>query len=131
MADELTTFLLSRKPAGFRSHPYYSKEGDFLTYFFEGVDHFAERVDDVLTVFQAMDDERVIGFKLKGLAHLWRVLGDCSLDVFDPDDCLRLSVFLTAGLLRTKEPDALPVYQKFVRQTKGVRVPREVIASCC
>jgi hypothetical protein len=130
MAHELTEYLSSRMPARFRPHPFYSEEGDFLTYFFEGVDHYADRMDDMLTVYVSMTDDHIVGFKLKGIANLWRTLGDYSLVVFDEDNCVRLSLFLTAGLLRATEPDAFPVYQKFAQKTKGVRVRKEKFAFC-
>jgi len=130
MADELTEWLRTRKPARFQPHPFYSKEGDFLTYFFEGVDHYAERMDDFLTVYLSRDNNRWVGFKLKGVAHLWKTLGDCFLTVADPDGTVRLSLFLTAGILMTKEPDAVPVYQRFVRQTTDVRVRKDEFEFC-
>src|SRR5438270_23949 len=121
MANELIEYLRGRKPKGFRSCPYYSKEGDFLTFFFEDEDHYAERMDEILTVYRSMKTEEFVGFKLKGVLHLLKTLGDLSVTVFDRDGVLMLSMLLIAGSMKTKEHSALPVYQKFAQQT--ARVP--------
>jgi hypothetical protein len=82
--NQLTEYLRERKCQGFTRHPYYSKEGDFLTYYLRDVDFFAERLDDVLTVYLAMSDDGgwdFVGFKLKGVRRLLEALGllsECS-----------------------------------------------------
>jgi hypothetical protein len=125
MANELIEYLHGRKPRGFEPRPFYSKEGDFLTFFFEGDDHYAERLDDVLTVYRAMTDDRFVGFKLKGVVHLLETLGDFFVHVTDDEDHLMLCMLLIAGVMKTKEPSALPVYQQFARKTDKVPIRKD------
>lgn len=54
----------------FESRPFYSIVGDCIHFYFENVDHFADRVDCWLTVYKAFDDDRMIGFKLKNIKAL-------------------------------------------------------------
>jgi hypothetical protein len=122
MATELMEYLKGRKPRGFHSRPYYSQEGDFLTYFFENQDHYAERLDDILTVYRSMDERRFVGFKLKGVVHLLKTLGDFKFDVFDRDGILLLSMLLIAGTMMTSEHSALPIYQQFASKTTDIQV---------
>ncbi len=125
MANELIEYLRGRKPQRFRSRPFYSKEGDFLTFFFQDEDHYAERVDKILTVYYAMESDEIVGFKLKGVLHLLQTLGDLSLEVVDDNGNLKLSMLLIAGTMKTKEHSALPVYQEFARKTKNVPIRKK------
>jgi len=125
MANELVEYLKGRKPRGFRSRPFISRDGDFLTYYFEDADHFAERVDDILTVYRSMDGNRFVGFKLKGVAHLLETVGDFFFHVFGEKGELLLSMLLIAGTMRTKETSALPIYQDFAEKTKAVPLNRQ------
>jgi hypothetical protein len=124
MANELVEYLKGRRPLGFRSRPFISRDGDFLTFYFEDADHFAERVDDILTVYRSMDGNRFVGFKLKGVAHLLDTVGDFFFHVFGDNGELLLSMLLIAGTLKTKEASALPIYQDFVEKTRTVSVSR-------
>jgi hypothetical protein len=125
MANELIEYLKGKRPKGFRCKPFYSKEGDFLTYYFKGVDHYAERIDEILTVYRATEGNQFVGFKLKGVAHLLKTLGDLQVRVFDDDGNLQLSLLLMAGTMKTRRPSALPVYQQFARETANVPIGRK------
>jgi hypothetical protein len=49
----------------------YSHDGDFLLVMFEDKPNFGDRIDEVLTVMRAIDDEDcVVGFKIKGFRRL-------------------------------------------------------------
>ncbi len=50
--------------------PHYSRSGDFLSIFAEDVAYIAKRVDEVLTIYLAEDDGRLIGCKIKGVSIL-------------------------------------------------------------
>jgi hypothetical protein len=125
MATELIEYLKSRKPKGFKSCPFYSREGDFLTFFFQDDDYYAERIDEILTVFRSHKTKKFVGFKLKGVAHLLTMLGTVRVRVVDDEGNLRLFMLLLAGSMRTREPYALPYYQRFVKRTIDVPIRRE------
>lgn len=63
--NQLTEFLKGRSQKEFRVAPFYSKEGDFLTVFFRDADHYAERIDDRLTVYYSMEKDDLVGCKIK------------------------------------------------------------------
>jgi hypothetical protein len=50
--------------------PHFSHVGDFVSTFSEDVPYVAKRLDDVLTVYVAQDDERLVGCKIKGVSTL-------------------------------------------------------------
>lgn len=61
-AEEKAKFV--GPPAPFRPHSYHNLEGDILHVYAEDADHYAERLTSNIDVYRAMDDNRVIGFKL-------------------------------------------------------------------
>jgi hypothetical protein len=124
MADQLTRYVRSRKPQPFRPHPFYSKEGDFLTYFFRGDDYYAVRKDGHLTVYLSMDGNEFVGFKLKGVRLLFDTVGEYFVQVRKGGD-LMLSLLVNAGLILSDEPAALPDYQRAMRDTKSVALRTE------
>ena len=123
----MSTYLAGRRPRGFKPSPFYSREGDFLTFYFEDRDHYSERLDEYLTVYRSMEGEKFVGFKLKGVAHLLSTVGDFFFHVRDGVD-LRLSMLLIAGTMRTKEYSALHAYQEFASKTVQVNLNRRELS---
>jgi len=119
--NELTEYLKGRKPQAFRPHPFYSEEGDFLTYYFKDEDCYAQRVDHILTVYVSQVSNEFVGFKLKGVKnHLLPTLGDFQLTVHDGSGRLMLSLLVLAGLYVSDEPNAGDYYRRIARQAKGI-----------
>ena len=75
MADELTSFLTGKGVKEFRPHPYYSPDGDFLTFFLSDGDSIAKRVDELLTVYLSPQTNDLVGAKIKGVTHILRPWG--------------------------------------------------------
>jgi hypothetical protein len=130
MAD-LREYVLANKPEGeFHPEPYYSRIGDFLEYHFRNDDFYAERLDDILTVYRAMQDGDFVGFKLKSVRHLLQTLGDLGLEVKDNDGNLMLSMLIMAGTMEIDNPAVLQYYQRFAKATRAVPVKmRELLQS--
>lgn len=51
---------------------WYSSDADCVFCFAEDVDHYAERVDKVLTVYRAEQDDHIIGLQIKAISQLPR-----------------------------------------------------------
>lgn len=49
---------------------WYSEEGDCAFFFISPEPHYAEYVDDVLTVYRALEGRHVVGAQIKGIKHL-------------------------------------------------------------
>jgi len=49
---------------------YYNPEGDCIQFYNVDVPYRRDRVDELLTLYKALDDGRVIGFQLKGVSQL-------------------------------------------------------------
>jgi hypothetical protein len=130
-ANELIQYLDGKKAQGFTAHPFYSKEGDFLTYYFEDADFYAERIDGTLTAYMSMDTKKPVGFKLKGVRHLLDTLGDFSLEVEGDDGEVRLGMLFLVGMSLIDNPPVLEYYQQFARETKSVRLRKDDLEMAC
>ncbi|MEX0728497.1 MAG: hypothetical protein WEB58_04880 [Planctomycetaceae bacterium] len=63
--------------------PFYSREGDTLKVYLKDADNFAERLDDVVTVYLSESTNEIVGCKIKGVSHLCRQLGDFGVELTD------------------------------------------------
>lgn len=92
MASELMEFVRSNQPEEFApNRPVYSKDGDFLAFFLEDADHYAHRVDHLLTVYLEMDTGKLVGFKIKGIRRMLQALGKYNIIRMVPDGNGRLT----------------------------------------
>jgi len=66
---------LEVKPEPFTPRPRYSSAGDCLFFYFREDKSWADRVDELLTVYRAFDSKQVVGFKLKNVELLKERLG--------------------------------------------------------
>jgi len=67
MAESLIEYMKNKEVIGFESRPVYSRDGDFLTLFLKDEDYYAERIDDLLTVYYSTQSDELIGCKVKGV----------------------------------------------------------------
>jgi hypothetical protein len=125
MANQLAEYLKGKKCEGFSPHPYYSSEGDFLTYYFTDDDSYAQRVDDTLTVYLSMLENEFVGFKLKGIRNLLDTLGEFAFRVTDKDGNIMLGLLFWAGMQHTDNYLAIEYYQQGAERTKAVSINRK------
>jgi hypothetical protein len=89
--------IRNRKPAGFRPSFHYCAEADALTFYFRPDEFYASRVDDVLTVYLAMEGDELVGCQVKGIRHALEKCDAVGLEI--EDDNVDLSfVFLLNGI---------------------------------
>jgi hypothetical protein len=122
--NQLEEYMKGKKCEGFTPHPYYSREGDFLTYSFTDDDFYAHRVDDTLTVFLSMVENEFVGFKLKGVRNLLDTLGEFAFRVTTGDGNIMLGLLFWAGMQRTENYLAIEYYQQGAERTKTVPINR-------
>lgn len=80
--------LIDKYRQPFVSCPTYTKAGDCIELYFEDVDCFAERIDCWLTVYRALEGERVVGFMLKNVKALLSAFNSLGLECrVEPGSC--------------------------------------------
>lgn len=70
--DELMAKIAAEEPGPVQPGCFYSKDGDCVFCHVEDVPYYAERVDELLTVYRAEDDHRLVGAQIKGISRLPR-----------------------------------------------------------
>ncbi len=74
MSDHFLADFVEGEP-GFVAEPWYNPHGDCIVYQMADVAVVANRVDEVLTVYESAIDRRPIGFQIKGVAALVKKFG--------------------------------------------------------
>ena len=116
--ETLIEHLKSTKPKGFTPRPFYSVEGDSLTFYFKDDESYRERVDDFLTVYKSIKTDKLVGCQIKGLPHALKLLGDFGLVI--EDGSVRLGMIFMACMAASPVPEARKQYLllgKMARET--------------
>ncbi|RJP32729.1 MAG: hypothetical protein C4547_13515 [Phycisphaerales bacterium] len=85
MAESIADFVdRVGGPRQFVAEPWLNRAGDCIEWHFVPDAYHADRVDGVLTLFRSDEcDAEVVGFQIKGVSALYRVLGDFGVVVGD------------------------------------------------
>jgi hypothetical protein len=97
MAQNLKEYIRENKCEGFTPKPRYCAEGDFVSYFLKDDPCFAQRVDELVTVYHANETNELVGCKIKGVRRILRTLGDFGVSLEDGQLCLSL-FFMAASM---------------------------------
>ena len=126
-AKDLKEFVRANPCKGFTPRPYYSREGDFLTYYFRDVDHYAHRVDSALTVYLSMEGNKLVGFKIKGVRVITETLGLFNIirDVPDGDETVAIHILLLPVMGRARHPEVREHYEEIEEKTRNITIPRK------
>lgn len=109
--------------------PGYSKAGDCLFLYFDPAESYADRVDGILTVYRAFDDDRIVGFQVKGISHLVKQIGQYG---YHFDEQVELSlVLLIAGfkLDESDENDRAALYRDLIARSRSEHIPLQELES--
>lgn len=123
---KLSEFLKENTPQGFQPVPFYSPEADTLTYFLKDRDHYAERVDDLLTVYLDQESGELVGCKIKGVRRLYELIGKFHVEI---DDDVPLGSFFLAGWTRSAARHRV-YYERCGAAAKGVTLNQRELQPC-
>ena len=125
MGETLMEFLNGKEPRGFESRPIYSPDGDFISLYLRDEDSYAERVDDLLTIYRSVENDALVGWKIKGVRRLLKALGDFGVSVQDEEVGVNLLILAGAALAST--PRQIERYQQLGREAQNLRIPRKTL----
>jgi hypothetical protein len=123
MAETLIDYLKDNDPRGFVARPIYSADGDFITIYLRDQDSYAERVDELLTVYLSVENHSLVGCKIKGVRRLLKTLGDFGVSISGKDISLNL-LFLVGALF---SPANRERYEEAGRYASDLTIPRETL----
>lgn len=88
----------------FSPEPWYCPHGDYLVYKMANEAAVADRIDELLTIYRSAEDNRPIGFQIKGVAAIIGKFGLAGLAVAPETDAKSMkSVSIVAMLLAAYE----------------------------
>jgi hypothetical protein len=129
MAANLDEYLETHSPKGFRPVPHYFAQGDFVTYYFRNDPCYAERVDDLLTVFLSMDSKELVGCKIKGVKHILQTAGDFGVSL--DSGAVPLGMFFFVGAALAKDAAQRSRYEQIGEKAKEVTMDRKELEAAC
>lgn len=109
----------------FRAEPFYRPESDTLFFYGRDVPSYARRLNPLLTVFLANDDESLVGFKIKGVQRIltrMERLGKEKFVMHDDRKGIRLTIFLEFALVAPPDEPELEGFEAAARQFDNVVV---------
>jgi hypothetical protein len=129
MAENLMEYLKTHPPQGFRPVPHYFPDGDFVAYYFRNDRCYAERVDDLLTVFVSFETKELVGCKIKGVKRILQSAGDFGFAL--DDGTVRLGMFFFVGASVAKSEDQRNRYEQLARNIPNVTMSRAEFETAC
>jgi hypothetical protein len=122
MAQDLKEYLETNHAQGFRPVPHYFAQGDFVTYYFRNDRCYAQRLDDLVTVFLAFDSHELVGCKIKGVKHILQTAGDFGVTL--DDGAVQLGLFFFIGAAMAKDEAQKKRYEELARIAKDATLDR-------
>ncbi len=83
----------------FSAEPWYNQDGDCLVYKMANEATIADRIDELLTIYRSAQDNRPIGFQIKGIAAIIGKLGLVGLAICSQADAASMKSVSIAALL--------------------------------
>lgn len=116
--------MRKNKPvSGFKAEPFYSSDGDSLTYSFKNEPSYRERIDDFLTVYRSIKDDGLVGCQIKGLPKALNLLGTFGLLI--SDGRVTLGMIFIACMAETNELEARECYKELGEKLSSTEIPKE------
>ena len=85
MAISFSDFLKSQEGSsvpGFNPSPWYNRAGDCVQLYFREDESYAQRVDEILTVYRSLSNaDEIVGCKIKGILALIKRFGDFNFEL--------------------------------------------------
>jgi hypothetical protein len=120
MAKDLMKFLETAKPKGFEPRPYFGPDEDSLTFYFDNAESYGKRVDDLLTLFRSVKNDKLVGCQVKGLRQNLKRLGRFGIAI--NHGMVRLDLFFHLLAFLAEKPQQRQEYLDLSERAKDVKV---------
>lgn len=109
------------EPEGFEASPQYFADGDYLALYFKDECCYAQRIDDLVTVFRSSNTSDLVGFKIKGVAGLAKHVSSF-IGIHDNNIHVNLLLLSASGNSPAKNS-----YYELAEQSKDFTVSKDVL----
>jgi len=130
-AKEVMKFARPERP--FNPQVHYDPDGDCVEFFAEPDDFYAERIDDVVTVYYSRKTNALVGSMVKGVSKFYKtVLNKCpGLVIEIHDGRIQLSqvfrAYLWTQLPHSKDEIRRRVYKKIIECADQIQAEAELL----
>ena len=114
----LADYIKGKRPAAFEARPLYVAEGDCLTFYFKDDDAYAERIDELLTVYRSAGTRELVGCQVKGVRYILKNLGTFGVEIRDGKVDLRV-LFMAYAFTRKRIPAEIDELKNVAEQTNA------------
>ena len=119
----LTDYLQGKRPGRFQPRAHYVAEGDTLIFYFKDDESYAERVDELLTVYRSLQTREMVGCQIKSVRFILEKLGNFCVGVQDGDLDLRV-IFIGYAFVSKKMPPSETLEElRSAAESSNARVP--------
>ena len=80
MEEHFLAHMMEGKPS-FKAEPWYNPYGDCVVYKMANEAAVADRIDELLTIYRSVEDDRAIGFQIKGVLAIIKKFGYSGLRI--------------------------------------------------
>lgn len=109
----------------FTARPYYEPDSDSLIFYARDEQSYAKRINNLLTLYLASDDDSLVGCEIKSVKRMLRIGGDFGLLVHD--EKIKLGCFLAFALVAPPDDPNLEQYEQAVRQFENIELDRAAL----
>ncbi|HEV57176.1 MAG TPA: hypothetical protein ENN87_06720 [Phycisphaerales bacterium] len=124
---------IAAQTRGGRPVAYYDKDGDCIEFLATHANFWAERIDDLVTVYYDEQTDEVIGSLLKGVSTFIKKHPNCAICV--EAGKVRLAHLFIAGGMLTEQAEknkefVVQIYRKLVRKAEETKAEAEIAGVC-
>ncbi len=99
---------------------FYNKDGDCIEFLISNESYYAERVDDLLTVYHSQESDDIVGSLVKGVStfvrHVLQASPGFAIEIQDGEMCL--THLFTAGMWQSGDDVRVQAYKR-LRDSAG------------
>ena len=117
--ESLSEYLNRNKPEGFEPRPRYLREADAMVFFFKSDESYAQRLDNIVTIYRSEKTQELVGCKIKGVTAILNELGDFNLRVKGEGIDLRWIFY--AYSKTAQDSEARETYRRLSQEADRVR----------
>lgn len=101
---------------------HYSHQGDLVIYYFRNAASYAQRVDELLTVFRSFETNELVGCKIKGIQNILRTAGTFGVNADHGQ--VELNFFIFIGAATASDESQVKCYEELREKTGHVSLDR-------
>ena len=114
----------------FKPHAIYDHDGDCIEFFVDADDFYAQRIDDLVTVYYSQETNEIVGSLIKGVSEFCKeFLADYPGFIIEVEDNkVNLAHIFLAHLWRQKRENKFVVitYQKLIQKVQASNLEAEL-----